>query len=270
MDDTLYHYIDPGFSHTQVHNYTLVVLIGSAQFSLAIVHQHKLMVWRKPAPLSELAQPGEVQEVLNFAYQSILSGAKSSAFTLVPQPLFKTETVAQVARFLDVQPQDTVFAQPLDTENHIVFKLNETSTMAAARFDLGQTLFGASGWIQAIAGNQPSEYNLYININENRFDLVYFRQGKLLLFNTFECANADELAYYTLFVTEQLNLTAADVNVLLSGSVNEGDAYVQRLANFYKSATINSVQVIDIPEHLPKHQLLALSALTLCASLADV
>ncbi|WP_158824849.1 DUF3822 family protein [Mucilaginibacter lacusdianchii] len=270
MDDTLYHYIDPGFSHLEVHNYTLLVLINPTQFSLAVVHQHKLMVWRKPGLLSELNQPGEVQEVLNFNYQNIISGVTSSDFTLIPDALYQEADVASIARYLDVQSQDTVFAQPLDADNRIVFKLNQTATLAAARFDLSKTIFAASGWIKAIADTQPSGYDLYININENQADLVYFRHGKLLLFNTFECTNADELAYYALFVAEQLKLTPADTNVIVNGLISEGNAYHNRLSNFFKLAALSTVQLLDMPEHLPKQELLTLSALTLCASLADV
>jgi hypothetical protein len=271
MDDTLYHYIDPGFSHLQVQNYTLLVLINPTQFSLAVVHQQKLMVWRKPGPLSELNQPGEVQEVLNFNYQKVISGVTSSEFTLVPETLFRKADVTAIARYLNVQSHDTVFTQTLDTDNHIVFKLNETATLAAARFDLSKTVFAPSGWIQAIAGSQPSGYNLYININENRFDLVYFRQGKLLLFNNFEYANADELAYYLLFAAEQLKLNPKDADVQVSGTVTLGDANLKRLSGFFKSAGINPLQLLDTPESLPnKQELLPLSALTICASLADV
>lgn len=270
MDDTLYHYIDPGFSHTQVSNYTLLLLLSPVNFSLAVMHNHKLMVWRKAAPLQEFNQPGEVQEVLNFSYHEVIAGLDSAHFTLVPQSLFEQDAVVAIARYLDVQATDTVFAQPLDANNHIVFKTGEAITNATARFDLNKAVFGAAGWLQALAINNPSNYNLYLNLNTNRFEVAYFKHGKLHLYNTFEFTHEDELAYYTAFVCQQLRLDMSTVTVILSGNIAAGDnRYHQILSDFFKTVELNTITVADIPEGLPKQQLLALTALPLCASLAD-
>jgi hypothetical protein len=270
MNDTLYHYIDPGFSHTQVSNYTLLLLLSTTDFSLAVMHKQKLMVWRKSAPLAEFTQPGEVQEVLGFSYHEVITGLQSPYFTLVPQSLFKQDSVADVARYLDVNPTDRVFAQTLDADNQVVFKTGEAITTAAARFDLDKVRFGATGWIQAIAANQPSVYQLYLNLNADRFEVVYFKLSKLHLYNTFEFTHEDELAYYTVFVCQQLKLDMSTITVVLSGNIAIGDnRYQAILGDIFKSVELNSITVAEIPGSLPNHQLLALTALSLCASLAD-
>jgi hypothetical protein len=270
MNDTLYHYIDPGFSHTAVGNYTLLVQLNAVSFTLAVMHGEKLMVWRKTAPLSEFTQPGEVQEVLGFGYQNVITGIASNHFTLVPQELFEPENITNVARFLDVQPADNIFVQPLNTANQIIFKAGDTITIAAARFNLKQAVFGASGWLQAIAAQQPAEQRLYLNLNEGDFDVAYFEQGKLLLYNTFEFTHEDELAYYTVFVCQQLKLDMSAINIVLSGNIAAGDnRYHNLLADFFKTVELHNTPVAQIPDHLPKHQLLALTALPLCALLAD-
>ena len=271
MDDTLYHYIDPGFSHTQVGNYTLLLLLSPVNFSLAIMHSHKLMVWRKTAPLLEFTQPGEVQEVLGFSYHNVITGVTSTHFTLVPLSLYEQDAVADIARYLDVQPTDTVFAQQLDANNHVVFKTGEDITKAAARFNLSRAVFGAAGWLQALAINSPSDYNLYLNLSTDRFEVTYFKHGNLHLYNTFEFTHEDELAYYTAFVCQQLKLDMSTITVILSGNITAGDnRYHQILSDFFKAVELNTITVADIPESLPKQQLLALTALPLCASLADV
>jgi hypothetical protein len=270
MNDTLYHYIDPGFSHTQVGNYTLLLLLNPVNFSLAVMHKEKLMVWRKTAPLSELNMPGEVQEVLGFSYQEVVPGITSANFALVPQSLFETDNVADVARYLNVQPTDTVFAQPLDADNHIVFKANATLTKAAARFDSGKIVFGAGGWIKAIALHTPSNYNLYLNVNDGQLQIAHFRHSKLHLYNTFEISHEDELAYYTAFVCQQLKLDMALTTIVLSGDITNGNTgYHQILGDIFKTVELNDITVAEIPQGLPKHQLLPLTALQLCASLAD-
>ncbi len=271
MNDSLYHYIDPDFSHLQVSSYKLLLWVGEQGFSLAIMHRNKLMVWRKPAPLAELTQPGEVQEVLNFNYHEVITGISSPYFTLVAQSLYNTGQVKDVARYLDVAPTDTVYAQPLDALNHVVFKVTETISQAINRFDATQAVFGPSGWIQAIEANQPSVDELYLNINGDRVEIAHFKKGRLNLFNTFEFTHEEELAYYAVFVCQQLKLDLRSLSVKLSGDIAPGDErYQHLLQDIFGSATLNTLAVANAPEHLPQHQLLALTALSLCASLADV
>jgi hypothetical protein len=270
MNDTLYHYIDPGFSHTQVSNYTLLLLLSPASFSLAVMHKQKLMVWRKQAPLNELAQQGEVQEVLNFNYNDIVTAVASAHFTLIPQSLYNKADAPAIARYLDVQNSDTVFSQPLDADNYVVFKTGNALTTALASFDLEKIVFGAGGWLKAIAINNPLNHHLYLNINDGGFEVVYYRHGKLHLYNTFEFTHEDELAYYTVFVCQQLNLDMKTIAVILSGNITNNNPYQQILSGIFKSVELGRLVVADIPDNLPKHQLLPLTALTLCASLADV
>jgi len=271
MNDTLYHYIDPGFSHTAVGNYTLLLLLSPASYNLAIMQGQQLMVWRKTAPLSELTQPGsEVQEVLDFKYRDVLIGISSPWFTLIPDELFDTVTATEAARYLDVSIADSVFAQPLDEHNQVVFKANEELSTAAARYDLQKVVFAASGWIQTIAANSPSEHQVFLQVFDDRFDLAYFRQEKLHLYNTFEYTHEDELAYYTVFACQQLKLDLSLITVVLSGAVEANDQRFSPLLNdIFKAVEITPLRVATIPQTLPAHQLLALTALPLCASLAD-
>lgn len=271
MNDSLYHYIDPDFSHLQVNNYKLLLWVGEKGFSLAIMYRNKLMVWRKPAPLAELTQPGEVQEVLNFKYQEVITGISSPYFTLVAQNLYNDGQVKDVARYLDVAPTDTVYAQPLDAFNHVIFKAPDALTQAIQQFNANQAVFGLSGWIQAIEANLPSTRELYLNINDGRVEIAHFTRGRLNLFNTFEFSHEEELAYYAVFVCQQLKLELRTMEVKLSGDIAPGDErYQHLLQDIFGSVSFNTLAVAQMPEHLPQHQLLALTALSLCASLADV
>jgi len=271
MNDSLYHYIDPEFSHLQVNSYKLLLMVDDKSFSLTLLHRHKLMVWRKPAPLAELSQPGEVQEVLNFTYQEVIMGINTPFFTLVAESLFNESQVKDTARYLDVAPADTVFAQPLDAYNHVIFKTPETLMQAIKKFDVKQMVFGPSGWIQAIEANQPSADELYLNLNNGRVEIGYFNQGKLSLFNTFEFTHEDELAYYAVFVCQQLKLELKKLAIKLSGDIPAGEErYHHLLQDIFGTVSFNTLAVANVPEHLPQHQLLALTALSLCASLADV
>ncbi|UEG52746.1 DUF3822 family protein [Mucilaginibacter daejeonensis] len=270
MNDALYHYIDPSFSHLEVGHYTLTLLLGEQRFSLSVLYGQQLMVWRKDAPIAELTSPGEVQEVLNFGYQDVITAVRSANFTLVPQIVFEEDGITEIARFLDVHATDTVMAQPLDDNNEVVFKITQTQAEALNRFGTARTLFGAKGWLKAIASAQPSGDELYVNICDGQFDIAYFQNSSLQLFNTFEFGHEDELAYYAAFICQQLKLDMSKVTLILSGMIAEGNQrYTDLLSTMFKSVQLNTITVANIPDRFAKHQLLAITSLPLCASLAD-
>ncbi|QJD95028.1 DUF3822 family protein [Mucilaginibacter robiniae] len=269
MNDTLINYTDPVFNHEQTSACNLLLLIDAETFSLAITNQEKLLVWAQQCPLQELTQPNQLHALLTAPYHQVITGLCATGFTLIPEPLYDGHDVSAIARYLDVQPHETVLAQPLDHDNRVIFKTTENLMMAIARFDIQKALFAPSGWIQAIAGSNPSGYNLYININVNSFDLVYFRQGKVLLFNTYEITHEDELTYYTLFTVKQLKLDPGTLSVFLSGMTEMDEQYFSRLSTFFSRVILSPINVLNIPQLLPAHQLLSLTALSLCASLVD-
>lgn len=269
MNDTLINYTDSTFNHEQTGTCTLLLLIDAEIFSLAIVNQEKLLVWIRQCPLQELTQPNQLNTFLTAPYRRVITGLSATGFMLLPEDLYDANEISPIARYLDVQPGETVLVQPLNDDNRIVFKTPESLLLNIARFDIQKAIFSASGWVQAIAGSNPSGYNLYININANSFDLVYFRQGKVLLFNTYEITHEDELVYYTLFAVKQLKLDAGTLTILLSGLVETDDRYFSRLSTFFSKVVLNPLTVISVPQQVPSHQLLALTALSLCASLVD-
>lgn len=270
MNDTFYHYVDAGFNHEQANRYTLLLLAGDSNFTFAITEQQKLMAWSKPQPLTTLKQPDAINGILHLNYQQIIAGLPGYDFTLVPEALYRDNSIAQIARYLDVKADDKVIAQPLDTENRIIFKITPKVSEALAPIELSKAIFNATGWIQAVGRHQPSGYDLYLNINESRFDILYYRQGKLMLYNNFEITHEDELAYYTLFAVQQLNLDPATLTVNLSGAIASGDnRYQNRLAEFFKTVILNTLTVVDFPAQLPAHQLLPVTALSLCVSLVE-
>jgi len=269
MNDSLYTFKDAGFDNQQATDCSLLLLIADDHFSFAITREQQLMAWGRRCALNELTEPHELADVLALNYQNVITGVQPDAFTLLPESLYQSALASDAARYLNVQAIDTVFAQPLDVHNRIVFKINETVTAAAAGFDLRKAIFGPAGFVKCIAVNQPSAYHLYININYRTFDVAYFRQGKLTLLNNFAHTDEDELIYYILFVAEQLKLDPATTTLIVSGDVSTGDSQFKKLASYFINIQLNSQQVMQLPPEVPAQQILALSALSLCASLVE-
>lgn len=266
MSENNYNYTDDSFSLYQAYSYTLLIQVQSTSFSYAVLQYSRLMAYAEGFNLDELEHPKLLIDILTAPYRKIIIGLPSSGFTLVPKTLFSEEHAADFARFLDVKETEKVFAQTLDNENVIVFKTDENLVSAVKRYDLQNVVHTADGWIKAVARSYPTDNSLYLHIGADTVYFLYFSLGKLRFYNSFEFKNPDELVYFTTFVTGELNLLAAATTLVISGDISYGDHNLTRLTDFYPRIEINGIKVIELPDQLSSHKLMALAALSLCGS----
>ena len=57
----------------------------------------------------------------------------------------------------------------------------------------------------------------YLHLREERCDLIVYKQGRLLLGNTFDFNTADDVAYFTLLAWKQLSLDQTRDRLYLAG-----------------------------------------------------
>jgi hypothetical protein len=267
MSENINYYRDNDLIVQQLNsNYTLLLQIYSTSFSYAVVYQHRLLAWAENCDLDLLNEPGNEHDLLSFDYKNIVVGVPSTGFTLIPDTLYNPDKIADLARFLDVKPNEKVFAQQLDDHNHIIYKVDEAVIATAQIFGLQKVVYIAKGWINAIAESKPAANDLYLDIDKSQASVLYFSAGKIRFYNTFEFNNPDELAYYAVFVAQELKLKTEDINLILSGDITIGDKNASRLAEFFNGVEPDHLQVLDLPDSIPSHQILALAALSSCVS----
>jgi hypothetical protein len=266
MSDQNINYHDDNFDLYQAYSYTLLLQLEATSFSYAIVYKHRLLVLAQDNDLQKLADPRQLSELLSATYKKVIVGLPATGLTLVPNSLFREDQIANFARLLDVKDDDKVFAQTLDDQNMIVFKTPGALVSAAEAFNLQNAVYTGRGWIKAIEKTSPPGDNLYLEIDKETVQFLYFSSGNLRFYNIFEFKNEDELAYFTSFVAEELNLKPQQTTLVLSGDVDTDDKNMSRLADFFATVELNNLGVIDLPGQIATHKMLALAALTLCAS----
>lgn len=267
MTDLIYNYRDPDIGIYQVNDqYMLLLQIYAESVSYAIVHQNKLIAWCESCDPKILSEPGQTHEFLNYEYKNVVVALPATGFTIVPNALYDSGRAADIARFLDVKPDEKVFAQPLDDENHIIFKASEAVTKKAEKFGLQNVVYTAKGWLKVIEANDPQSYNLYLNFDKNLVEIAWFSEGKLRFYNTFTFYNVDELVYYTGLVTKELQLTQRTTNLVISGDISADDKNATRLAEFFNGVNQTDLKLLELPAEIPTHRVLSLTALPLCVS----
>lgn len=271
MSNTLYNYYDTDFNLSQAGNYTLLLLVAANHFSAAVVGHNRVLAWIKQCPVDELLNPNELNGLLNARYELIVAGVATTKFTLWPSELFEQQQTTAIARLLNTEATDTVITSRVDEQNMVVYLSPQTVTRAIKKYGWEQqTVFGAKGFIKAITAGYPSEQSLYINVNAGLIDILYLKDNRVRFFNTFRFNNTDELVYFTLLAAQELGLDLTTTYIKASGGIDAGDPCISRLAEFFKGAELNTLQLMNLPEAIPSHQILGLSALTLCESSVEV
>lgn len=259
-------YTDNGFNLYQAYSYTLLLQVEATSFSYAVVNDNQLLVSAQNCDLTELMQPRAMHDLLSATYRKTIVGMPATGLTLIPNSLFLEDSISGFARFLDVKDNEKVFAQKFDDANAIIYKTNDQLVAAVEKFGLQNTVHTAKGWMRAIANSNPPDGNLYIEVGKDKVQFLYYSLGVLRFYNAFEFETEDELAYFTTFVTEELNLKPQYINLVISGDVTPGDKNLTRLAYFFPKIELNGLKVLDLPGQIVPHKFLSLAALSLCAS----
>jgi hypothetical protein len=266
MSEQIYTFRDPSFNLNQAYYYTLLIQVDAMSFSYAITYKKELIAWDTNCNLAELSDPQELAEELNATYKNVVIGLPSSGFTLVPAPLFSKNQIANYARLLDVKPDERVLAQSLDSQNYIIYKVDEKIVSAVQKFDLNNAVYINKGWITAASQNNPTSQDLYLHAENGKAEFLYFKNGAIRFYNNFDFVNEDDLAYYASFVVEELGLYAQSIHLKLSGSLKAEDRFSSRLAEFFPHVTFFNPHLLSVPDQITPQQILTLAALSLCGS----
>lgn len=267
MDNLSYQYLDHNFSPDKAEQYTLLLQGNDAGFSFAVVNKNKLLVLSNPLGWEALTEPIAENNLLLQNYGHRIIGLPYSGFTFVPVSVFDPDKVADFARFLDVKSTDKVFSQPLDAENQVIFKVGKDHVEAiGGKFGLKDVVFAPKGWILAVAGSEPVNHNVYLNIAGGTVEILNFRDGRLRFYNDFGFTNEDELAYFVTIAANELQLPFDAVNLVMSGETHMDDQNCNRLKYFFGNVELNPLKVLTLPKQTAPHSVLSLTALLLCGS----
>jgi len=266
MSEYTHPFRDSSFNLEQAYNYTLLMLIDSDTFIYAITYKDMLLAYDYDCSVVELQEPRELQELLNAAYKNIIISFVDCGSTLVPRKIFHVDNIASVARMLDVKSDEKVLAEVLDDKNMVIYKADDKIIAYADRFKPRQVVFNGTGLVKAISRNNPSDNNVYLNVIGDKLDIIYFKDRTLNYFNSFRFNSPDDAIYFIGLVLQELNLSARDTTLMVSGSINTDEPLYGHLAGFFPKINLNRIQLMELPVQLPPHQMLPLAALSLCVS----
>lgn len=265
MTEQTYTYRDSTLNLNEAGNYTLLLQVNTQSFDYAIVGHGTMLACETNCNIEELTKPDQLHQQLNADYKNVVIGLPAKGFTFIPNQLFDDEHVADIAKLLDVKENENVLVQPLDADNYVVYKIDQQLVEKLTSFDVKDIVFAANGWLNAIERSGPSNGYLFLNFDAGQVEYAYYKGNKLRFYNKFEVNNIDELVYYTLLVSKELELQQQNSTLLVSGNITASDINYTTLAQYYSSIRLNSIETVELPDDMRSHQILSLSALYLCA-----
>jgi hypothetical protein len=158
-------------------------------------------------------------EAVNIIHNNELS-------TLVPESIFNENALADYLKFnskilkSDFITFDTIHINqsvnvyiPYVNINNYIFERYGDFTFKHASTVLIETI---------LESEKTSESNLfYVNVNQNRFEIVITNHGKLQFYNSFEYTTKEDFIYYILFTAEQVNCNPETLNLVLIGDITK-------------------------------------------------
>lgn len=260
MSEYSFTYRNDNFSLEKANNATLFIKAGKTDLSFLIAEDGQVLAWKDKCPLDELTGETELNTVLSAPYKNVVTGLVPDALTLLPAELYQPENVSDYARYLDIKANEQVYATKLDGQNQLIYKVDNASSGALiVKFGIDTTVPADRGWINAIAQTDPSNYAIYLDITDEQVSLLGFNGGQVRYYNCFKTGGIDDVLYYSLFATGELELNPNYISLIVSGRIAAGD--LDKLGEFFRVVKYNDLKLLEAPTVVPSHQILSLAAL---------
>ena len=81
---------------------------------------------------------------------------------------------------------------------------------------------------------RTDENRIYLNVNDQRYEMFVLKGAKLLFYNTFRFKTKEDFLYFLLFSMEQLHLDAETVPVYFMGMIEKDSQIVELVSRYIR------------------------------------
>lgn len=210
--------IDESFDEKKSNQYHLSILAAEKSFSFSILdaNTNKYLVLQTNAHLP------------NNSFKSVICCVAHNKFSLIPNSLFDEEKKESLLGFNhEVKVDEEIFSNTLhnlDAKNIFTVSKNLTAEIRK-QFPNANFIHSSTAFIEGllVQNKNNSEKKVFANFYSAHFEIVILDGRELLFSNSFNYKTPEEIAYYILFVYEQLNLNPETIELILSGEMEKTD-----------------------------------------------
>lgn len=182
--------------------------------------------------------------------------------TLIPNAIYKADKLKSFHQFnFSKQEEDQFFAdQLINLSAYNVYSIPDFITELFSTLKNVNFKHFSSSLIETSitnAKNQKVLSLIQVHILPSSFQVIFIKNQKLELYNSFAYQSSEDFIYYLLFVLDQLNINNEEASITLTGEVEKNSVIYTMLHKYIKTLTFgnrpDNLKFSYIFEEIPKH-----------------
>lgn len=266
-------YTDPYYQTSNVKSNLLSVQIGQDGLSLAVLdnksNTYLLLkeyifenIHSDVQVLEEFKRIVEIEEAFKEGYQKTVIGFIGGLSVLIPEALFNQDKAKTYLDFShDIKNEYFVGNDALiNVRARNVYGIHRALYESIkSAFPTATMMHASSSLIESLSLHFKHDQGnkIVLHLQYSHFEVVYFKDGNLQFYNSFNYTTGEDLIYYVLFVFEQLGLNQDQESLLVFGEMEEHShthellhQYVRNVAFGDRGVMMKYSQALDI---IPRH-----------------
>ncbi|MBI4945347.1 MAG: DUF3822 family protein [Bacteroidetes bacterium] len=235
--------IDESFDPKKSNTYHLSILSNEKSLTFAVLDTdtNKYLVLQSFSPTlkgEDILAPFKAGSIYT-SFKSVTCAVAHNNFTLVPFALFDEENKRSFLEFN--HPVDNEEKIHSDTLNNLeaknIFTISRSFEAELRKhFITVHFLHNSTSFIEGllIRNKNKKGKKVFSDFHSSYFEIVILEDGKLLFSNSFKYKAPEDIAYYILFVYEQLHLNPEEIELVLSGEIEKTEKEHALLYNYIR------------------------------------
>jgi hypothetical protein len=254
--------VDESFDTKELQKYDLTFELGDKTFGYSIRDVEKNKFVALGFFRNSLADIGSSLSWLHGKFHAVNGITGNSRFTLIPETLFIENEKETYFNFLhERESGETVLYDWLEHLGiYTVYSISDTCRKELDKVFPKVTLCHISSvliWNIWMSVKNMAGRRVFLNLREGQFDLLVFEGNQLKYCNIFHFLTAEDIAYYIIFVFEQLDLNPEEIPLVLLGNIDRFSPvydllfrYIRNIDFLSRNDELNySYLFNDVPRH---------------------
>jgi hypothetical protein len=243
-------HIDEAFKINETEENHLFISVSLNNFSYSLWNKNsnkyivlESYVFQKQETLFQLCENistiAKENPILKSGFKNITVFVQNNKSTLIPKSLFDETNKEEYFKFNHlIESNEVIVYEKLPSMNAInLYTINELLIEnIQTNFPNAKIIHASTPIIENLSKiNKNKAQNIdevYLNIQSSYFEILYFKNNTLQLYNIFNYKTAEDFAYYLLFTFEQIQINPTTICLKLLGEIEKESAIFEYLFKY--------------------------------------
>ena len=247
-----------------INNSSLAIHINESWVIFCLFNHHKLSSLNKVRFLhkkkSNFVLKTIKKYIKSFSKENIPSDIKliyyNKTSTLVPSALFDHKNSLNYLKYNTSINIDDIAAndQVLNHEiNNVYIPNTEINNYIFEKFKTFDFYHYSSLIIEKISNELVENFSdkVFVNINDGFIDILFFKDKKLMFYNSYDHNSDEDILFYLLFCISELKLNPDEIHTVFSGSIDLDSKLYELIYTYVRNVElIDPIDIDGIDSHV--------------------